>query len=67
MFPLTYGIIISLSSFEVVVLLLDGKVMTFVLYPPPLFRFQKIVKDWNATELVEFQGVIVIIMPNELK
>ena len=31
--------------------------MTFVLYP--LFRFQKIVKDWNAAESFEFDDVIV--------
>ena len=42
------------SSFEVIVFLLGGKVMTFVLYP--LFRFQEIVKQWHATESFEFQG-----------
>ena len=38
-------------------LLLGGKIMTFVLYP--LFRFKKIVKDWNATESFEFPGVLI--------
>ena len=36
-------IIMFFSSFEVIVLLLDGKVMTFVLYP--LIKFREIVKD----------------------
>ena len=36
------------SSFEVIVLILGGKVMTFVLYP--LLRFKGIVKNWNTTE-----------------
>ena len=45
------------SSFEVIVLLLAGKVMTFVSYP--LIKFQEIVKDWNATDSFAFEGVIV--------
>ena len=44
------------SSFEVIVLLLDVEVMTF-LYP--LLRFQAILKDWNATESFAFEDVIV--------
>ena len=36
------------SSFEIIVLILGGKVMTFVLYP--LLRSQGIVKNWNTTE-----------------
>ena len=36
------------SSFEVIVLILGGKVMTFVL--KPLLRSQEIVKNWNTTE-----------------
>ena len=47
--------IMFLSSFEVIVLLLDGKVMTFVSYP--LIKFQEIVKDWNATDSFAFEGV----------
>ena len=50
-------IIMFFSSFEVIVLLLDGKVMTFVLYP--LIKFKEIVKDWNATDLFLFEGIIV--------
>ena len=42
------GMIMFFSSLEVIVLLLDGKVMNFVLYP--LIKFQEIVKDWNATD-----------------
>ena len=38
--------IISFSSFEVIVLLLGVKVMTFVLCP--MLRCQEIVNDWNA-------------------
>ena len=49
-------IIMFFSSFEVIVLLLDGKVMTFVLYP--LIKFQDIVKDWNATDSFAFEGDI---------
>ena len=44
-------------STELIVLLLGGKVMTFVLYP--LFSFREIVKDWNATESFAFEEVIV--------
>ena len=36
------------SSFEVIVLILGGKVMTFVFYP--LLGSQGIVKNWNTTE-----------------
>ena len=36
------------SSFEVIVLIFGGKVMTLVLYP--LLRSQGIVKNWNTTE-----------------
>ena len=50
-------IIMFFCSFEVIVLLLDGKVMTFVLYP--LIKFQEIVKDSNATDSFAFEGVIV--------
>ena len=49
-------IIIIFSSWEVIVLLLDGKVMTFVLYP--LIKFQEIVKDWNLKDSFAFEGVI---------
>ena len=45
---ISIDIIILFSSFEVIVLRLGDKVMTFVLYP--LFRFPEIVNDWNATE-----------------
>ena len=41
-FRISIYIIMFLSAFEVIVLLLDGKVMTFVLYP--LIKFQEIVK-----------------------
>ena len=58
-------IIMFFSSFEVIVLLLDGKVMTFVLYP--LIKFQEIVKDWNATDSFVFEGVIVWSILNKLK
>ena len=44
---ISIDLIIFFSSFEVFLLLLGIKVMTFVLYP--LFRSQEIVKDWNAT------------------
>ena len=57
--------IISISSFEVIVLLLSVKVMTFVLYP--VFRFPEFVKDWNATESFVFEDGIVRSMPNKLK
>ena len=53
------------SSFEVIVILLDGKVMTFVLFP--LIKFQEIVKYWNLTDSFAFEGVIVWSMPNKLK
>ena len=47
------------SSFEVtcIVLLLDGKVMIFVLYP--LIKFHEIVKDWNATDSFAFECCIL--------
>ena len=44
----------SLLVEEHVLIVLGGEVMTFVLQP--LFRFLKIVKDWNATESLEFQA-----------
>ena len=50
-------IIMFFSSFKVIVLLLNGKVLTFVLYP--LIKFQEIVKDWNATDSLAFKGVIL--------
>ena len=50
------GIVMFFSSFKVTVLLLDGKVMTFVLYP--LIKFQEIVKDWNATDSFAFKDVV---------
>ena len=49
--------IIFISSFEVFVFLLGVKVVTLVLYT--LFRFAEIVKDWNATESLAFDDVIV--------
>ena len=49
---ISIDLIISFSSFEVIVLLLGVKLPTFVLYP--LLRFQYIVKDRNATESFEF-------------
>ena len=49
--------IIFFSSFEVIVILFGGKVLTFVLYP--LLRFQEIVKDLNATESFLFECVLV--------
>ena len=58
-------IIMFFSSFEVIVLLLDSKVMTFVLYP--LIKFKEIVKDLNATYSFAFEGVIVWPMLNKLK
>ena len=45
---ISIDIIMFFSSFEVIVLILGGKVMTFVLYP--LLRSQGIVKDCNTTE-----------------
>ena len=57
--------IIYFSSFEVIVLLLGVKVMTFVLYP--MFRFQAIVKNWNTTESFAFEDGIMRSMPNKLK
>ena len=57
--------IMFFSSFEAIVVLLDGKVTTFVLYP--LIKFQEIVKDWNATDSFVFEGVIVWSILNELK
>ena len=50
-------IIMFFSSSEVILLLLDGKVMTFVLYS--LIKLQEIVKDWNATDSFAFEGVKV--------
>ena len=52
------------SSFEVIGLILGGKVMTFVLYP--LLRSQGNVKNWNTTEYFAFEGVIVWPVPNNL-
>ena len=52
------------SSFELIVLLLDGKVMTCILYP--LIKFQEIVEDWNATDSFAFEGVIVWSKLNKL-
>ena len=45
---ISIDIFMFFSSFEVIVLILGGKVMTFVLYP--LLRSQRIVKNWNTTE-----------------
>ena len=45
---ISIDIFMFFSSFEVIVLILGGKVMTFVLYP--LLRPQGIVKIWNTTE-----------------
>ena len=45
---ISIDIFMFFSSFEVIVLILGGKVMTFVLYP--LLRSQGIVKHWNTTE-----------------
>ena len=56
-------IILLFSSFEVIVLLLYGKVMTFVLYP--LIKFQEIIKDWNTTDSFAFEGIIVWSMLNK--
>ena len=42
------SISIEISSFEVIVLILGGKVMTFVFYP--LLGSQGMVKNWNTTE-----------------
>ena len=39
--------------------------MTFVLYP--MFRFQEIVKDWNATESFVFEDGIERSTPHKLK
>ena len=39
--------------------------MTLVLYP--MFKFQEIVKDWNATESFVFEYGIGRSMPNNLK
>ena len=49
--------IMFISSFKVIVLLLDGKVMTYVLYP--LIKFQELLKYWNATDSFVFECVIV--------
>ena len=56
-FRISIDIIMIFSSFEVIVLLLGDKVMTFVLYP--LFRSQEIVKYWKATESFAFECVIM--------
>ena len=56
-FRISIDMIDFLSSFEVIVLLLGVKVVTFVLYP--LFRFQEIVKDWIPSESFAFKGFIV--------
>ena len=45
---ISIDIFMFFSSFEVIVLILGGKVMTFVFYP--LLRSQGIVKNWNTTE-----------------
>ena len=58
-------IIMFFSSSEVIVLLLDGKVMTFALYP--VIKFREIVKDWNATDSFAFECVIVWSMSKKLK
>ena len=58
MIHISIDLIIFFSSFEVIVLLLGVKAMTFVLYP--LFRFQEIVKDWNTSESFEFECYCVI-------
>ena len=58
-------IIMFFSSFEVNVLCVDGKVMTFVLYNI-LIKFPEIVKDWNATDSNRFEGVILLSMLNKL-
>ena len=50
-------IIMLFSSFAVIVLLLDDKIMTFALHP--FIKFQEIVKDLNATDPFAFEGVIV--------
>ena len=39
--------------------------MSFVLYP--LIKFQEILKDWNATDSLAFEGVIVWSMLDKLK
>ena len=54
---MSIDLITFFSSFEVIVLLFGVKAITFVLYP--LFRFLKIVRDWNTTESFEFEDVIV--------
>ena len=58
-------ILVFFSSFEVIVLLLDGKVMTFVLYP--LIKFQEFVKDYNATNSFAFEFVMVRSILNKIK
>ena len=50
-------LIIFFSTFEMIVLILVGKVMTFAFYP--LFGFHQIVKDWNASESLAFEGFIL--------
>ena len=45
---ISIDIVMFSSSFEVIVLILGGKVITFVFYP--LLRSQGIVKNWNTTE-----------------
>ena len=45
---ISIDIFMFFSSFEVIVLILGGKVMTFVFYP--LLRSKGNVKNWNTTE-----------------
>ena len=45
---ISIDIFMFFSSFEVILLILGGKVMTFVFYP--LLRSQGLVKNWNTTE-----------------
>ena len=47
-FSISIDIFMFFSSFEVIVLILGGNVMTFVLYP--LLRSQGIIKNWNTTD-----------------
>ena len=54
---ISIDIFMFFSSFEVIVLILGGKVMTFVFNP--LLRSQGIVKNWNSTEEFAFECVIV--------
>ena len=45
---ISIDLFVFFSSLEVIVLILGGKVMTFVFYP--LLRSKEIVKNWNTTE-----------------